>query len=304
MTKDKSEKVRIITHAGSFHADDIFAVATVILTLGETSYEIVRTRDADVISTGDYIIDVGGAYDSEKKIFDHHQKGGAGEREDGIPYSSFGLVWREFGEELCGSKEALEIIDKNLVTPIDASDNGVETYEAKNNTQPYIIHNLFAAFHPTWKEQEEGKTNDEVFSDLVKLGKNILEREILVVKDFLEGKQFVEKAYESAEDKRIVVIEGQYPWEDVIAQHRDVVFVVKPESHGSTEWKVRAVRDDPANSFDSRKDLPEAWAGKRNEELAEVTGVLDAVFCHNKRFIAVAGSKEGAMKLAKIALES
>jgi uncharacterized UPF0160 family protein len=39
-----------------------------------------------------------------------------------------------------------------------------------------------------------------------------------------------------------------------------------------------------------------------NEELAQVTGVADAVFCHNKLFMAVAKSKEGAIKLAELAL--
>jgi len=36
--------------------------------------------------------------------------------------------------------------------------------------------------------------------------------------------------------------------------------------------------------------------------LAKVTGVPDATFCHNGRFLAVAKSKEGALKLAEIAL--
>ena len=38
--------------------------------------------------------------------------------------------------------------------------------------------------------------------------------------------------------------------------------------------------------------------------VAEITGVEDAVFCHNHRFICAAESKEGAIKLAKLALSS
>ncbi len=44
--------------------------------------------------------------------------------------------------------------------------------------------------------------------------------------------------------------------------------------------------------FANRKDLPEAWAGRADAELAEVTGVPDARFCHAGRFMAVAGSRE------------
>src|SRR3989344_2504806 len=97
---------KLITHNGSFHTDDIFAAATLSVLLerkGET-YEIIRTRDEEIIKTGDYVFDVGGIYDKEKNRFDHHQVGGAGKSESGIEYSSFGLVWEKFGEEFCNSK--------------------------------------------------------------------------------------------------------------------------------------------------------------------------------------------------------
>jgi len=50
--------------------------------------------------------------------------------------------------------------------------------------------------------------------------------------------------------------------------------------------------------------LPSAWAGLRDAELQKVSGVEDAVFCHRALFTAVARSKEGAIKLAQIALQS
>ncbi|PIZ87309.1 hypothetical protein COX93_01400, partial [Candidatus Nomurabacteria bacterium CG_4_10_14_0_2_um_filter_30_12] len=55
-------KIKLITHNGSFHSDDIFATATLSLLLekrGE-SFEIIRTRDEEIIKNGDYIFDVGG----------------------------------------------------------------------------------------------------------------------------------------------------------------------------------------------------------------------------------------------------
>jgi uncharacterized UPF0160 family protein len=54
----------------------------------------------------------------------------------------------------------------------------------------------------------------------------------------------------------------------------------------------------------ARKDLPLAWAGLRGVDLAAVCGVADAVFCHNGRFIAGAGSLEGALRMAELALAS
>ena len=52
----------------------------------------------------------------------------------------------------------------------------------------------------------------------------------------------------------------------------------------------------------ARADLPEAWAGLRDAELAAVTGVPDAGFCHNGRFIASARSYEGIRAMAALAL--
>ena len=58
---------------------------------------------------------MGGRSDPATGDFDHHQKGGAGERENGIRYASFGLVWREHGEALAGGAEAAAAIDERLV---------------------------------------------------------------------------------------------------------------------------------------------------------------------------------------------
>ena len=53
----------------------------------------------------------------------------------------------------------------------------------------------------------------------------------------------------------------------------------------------------PYNLYEMRdkidkKKLPKAWAGLRNEELAAVTGVEDAIFCHTGRFIAITNQRE------------
>jgi uncharacterized UPF0160 family protein len=121
-------KTKIVTHSSKFHTDDIFAVATLILVLGEENIEVVRSRDPEVIKTGDYVVDVGGEYNLDTKRFDHHQKGGAGQRENGIPYASFGLVWKHFGTQVSGSEEVMKRIDQQLVQPVDAGDNGGEDF--------------------------------------------------------------------------------------------------------------------------------------------------------------------------------
>lgn len=298
------KKTTIITHNGSYHADDLFAVAALSLFLSgegqaKDKVEIIRTRDADIIKGGDYVVDVGGIYDEAKFRFDHHQIGGAGTRDNGIPYASFGLVWKFCGEKLCDSKEIADSIDERLVAPIDANDSGVDIADFKfKGVSPYLIQDFFYAFRPTWKEDS---SIDAVFVELVELAKALLAREIKRAVDRKEAEVFVEKAYEDSEDKRLIVLDQYWPWRDVILNYEEPLFIVFKER--GDNWCARAVPEND-ESFSNRKDFPLEWAGKRGKELADITGVPDAIFCHNKLFTAYAGSKEGAIELAKLAIEA
>ncbi|MDQ5931189.1 MAG: hypothetical protein QG674_355, partial [Patescibacteria group bacterium] len=106
-----SKPIVAVTHNGSFHTDDVFATATLQLFYAERDLTIVRSREEKDIDSADIVFDVGGIYDPKTLRFDHHQKGGAGERENGIPYSSFGLIWKEYGAVLCGGAEVAQVVD-------------------------------------------------------------------------------------------------------------------------------------------------------------------------------------------------
>lgn len=124
-------KIRAVVHNGKYHADDVFAMAALKILLDPEELIIIRTRDPKIIDEADYVADVGGIYDPKKRRFDHHMREGAGVRENGIPYASFGLVWKEYGEKIAGSKQAAEYIDRKLVQPIDGPDNGVELIDER-----------------------------------------------------------------------------------------------------------------------------------------------------------------------------
>src|SRR3990167_4593464 len=114
----------LVTHNGSFHTDDVFAAAALILYLEKTNndfsaqggpasgWEVIRTRNPKIIEEGDYVFDVGEVYNEKNNRFDHHQPGGAGKRQNGIEYSSFGLVWKKFGVEICESERVADLIDR------------------------------------------------------------------------------------------------------------------------------------------------------------------------------------------------
>lgn len=291
------QQPKIVVHDGKFHADDLFAAAALRMYL-KGDCTIVRTRDQKEIDFAEYVIDVGGVYDPGQKRFDHHQKGGAGIRSNGIPYASFGLVWRKYGEEICGDAKIAERIDAKLVCPIDADDNGFSIVQSTNAVTPYGLQGVLYSMRPTWKEDQS--MYDASFMELLSFAEKLITREIIIARDALEAENLVEAAYQNALDKRCIELDKNYPFKEALTAHPEPLYVVSPRS-GDTKWKVECV---PKNSFgfENRKSLPEAWAGLRDTDLARISGVPDAIFCHNGRFLCVAKTKEGAWALAKLAL--
>ena len=296
-------KKKLITHNGSFHADDIFAAAALILYLEKNNpasgWEIIRTRDPEIIKTGDYVFDVGGIYDEEKNLFDHHQTGGAGSGSNGIEYSSLGLVGKKFGIKIAGGEKPAKIVEKRLVAPIDAWDNGQDLVVSKHKITPYYLQNIFFAMLPTWKENNDDL--DKIFLKCVELARTVLAREIIQAQDMVEAEEKILDAYKNAADKRIIVLDKNYPFEYVLVNLPEPLFAVYPRKTGDS-WGVKAVRKDMKN-FENRKNFPESWAGLRDKELQKISGVSDAMFCHRALFTAVAKSKEGAIKLAQLAVK-
>ena len=60
-------------------------------------------------------------------------------------------------------------------------------------------------------------------------------------------------------------------------------YVVYPDETAGS-WRIQAVPVSP-DSFESRKALPEAWRGLRDEKLSEESGIDGGIFVHASGFI-------------------
>jgi uncharacterized UPF0160 family protein len=293
--------MKVATHDGSFHADEVFALAALSL-LGEP-LSIVRTRDAGVQAACDLRVDVGLRDDPSTGDFDHHQRGGAGERPNGVRYASFGLVWRELGARICGDdQEVAARVDELLVQGVDANDNGQELFTpAVDGVRPTTVMGVIGALNPTWDEELTDEEERGRFDEAVALAASILRREIASAAAQRRAVRLVAGAIERAPDPRVVELDRNLPWKEVVVQRApEALFVILPKRAG---WGVEAVPR-VLGTFENRLDLPAAWAGLAGEDLAAVTGVADVVFCHPKRFLAVARTRAGAQALAGLALEA
>jgi uncharacterized UPF0160 family protein len=290
--------MRVATHPGTFHADDVFAVAVLRLVHGPV--EVVRTRDEAVQDACDARIDVGGRHDPATGDFDHHQRGGAGERPNGIRLASFGLVWRAYGAQLAGGAEAAAAIDGRLVQGVDANDTGQEiSAPLVDEVRPMTVSGVVAAMNPAWDEELTPEEEDARFVQAVDLAAGILERELAGAAAFARARGLVRDAIRRAGDPRVIELDRNMPWrEAVVTGAPEALYVVYPKADG---WGMQAVPRE-LGAFANRRDLPAEWAGLSGEQLAAVTGVPDAIFCHSARFYVSARSREGIGELARRAL--
>ena len=299
------KKIKLITHSGGFHADDVFATATLLLYLKKSidEVEIIRTRDQKLIETGDYVFDVGFEYDPTRKRFDHHQEEGAGIRENGIQYASFGLVWKEYGTQITGSIAVANALDRCIVQTIDGLDTGTVPMKVTQDTfYFYTTGNLIGSFEPSWGAPPEVLL--EAFKKAAGLALVVLQNEIRQMTEKENARASIVETYNQALDKRLIVFPHARGWSrifisDVLLGFSDTSYFVRQHSDDNS-WQAICVQ---GSGYKSRKPFPKTWAGKAGTELARISHVSDARFCHRGRFLCIAESKEGAIHLAEKALE-
>lgn len=292
----------VATHDGNFHLDDCFAVATLKLCYGQIT--IVRTRDEATYEAADLRVDIGRRYNPQNGDFDHHQSEGAGKRENGIPYASFGLVWRQYGEDACGGNAAAALsVERTLVQQVDASDNAFSLYKRElERVEPATLVQIFRDMIPEWDQAQDF---DAAFESAVELAGQILNRRISHAKAAAKAPEIVFSALAAAQnlDPRIIILPADMPWTNpVVSRSNLALYVVYPGANGM--WRVKCVPEKMGNLSALRKPLPEAWAGKTEAEFVAATGVNDAFFCHAQRFVAATKTREGAIRLAKLAADA
>ncbi|WP_455272332.1 MYG1 family protein [Rhizobium herbae] len=297
----------LVTHSGGFHADEL--LSSVILTRLFPQARIVRSRAPEWITPAEdrIIYDVGGAYDAEARIFDHHQRG-APLREDGQPYSSFGLIWKHFGRDYLaafGVPEAhVEVVhasfDAGFVLPIDLVDNGALSPSVAGVLGGLSLPVLLETLKPVFDETDP-EADDRAFHSALAIARSFVEARIEKSAAKLRAEALVHQAIVDAGEGRILELPMGMPFRPAVvkagADH--LLFVVHPRDK---DWCLTTIRR-ADEGFEVRADLPAAWAGLTNGDLEAASGVTGASFCHNGRFVAAAKTREAALAMAELAVK-
>lgn len=318
-----SKQVKIGTHSGMFHCDEVLACFMLKCLPEYKSAEIVRTRDEPELTTCDIIVDVGGVYDPARHRYDHHQRSFQEtihslnpEKPWTIKLSSAGLVYYHFGQRVL--QNILGIEDKQLlenvywkgyesfVREVDAVDNGIPQFDGE---PLYHVSTGLSArvsrLNPEWNSSGLNET-EQFFKAMSLVGDEFTDRMRRLAKVWWPAKEIVLKALESRfqvhSSGQIITLETFCPWKDHFFELESEMGLsetpIKFVLFNSTDsWRVQSVSVTPT-SFVLRQPLNEAWQGMREEELCKVSGVDGCIFVHASGFIGGNRTREGALEMA------
>lgn len=142
-----------VTHSGTFHVDDV--ISTIFLSKIFKEINLIRVPSMENRNADNKLF-----FDIGLGEFDHHQRNRNGKRENGIYYSSIGLLWKRYGKDYLkiigveNIEKVYSYMDQELIQYIDATDNRQMEY-LKSKTSPDFV----KLCNPEWNEnitEEEG----------------------------------------------------------------------------------------------------------------------------------------------------
>jgi len=323
--------VKIGTHNGTFHCDEVLACWMLRQLPDYKDAEIIRTRDPEQLAKCDIVVDVGGEFDPKRHRYDHHQRTFSESFHSLFPekrwvtkLSSAGLVYVHFGRRLLAQLTQLKEDDKhlevlfnklyeNFVEEVDAIDNGISQYDGEAR---YAVSTTMSSrvghLNPRWNSKSQD-TEEGFKKAMAMVGAEFLDRVDFYQNGWLPARAVVEEALKTRHQvdpsgEVVVFSQGGCPWkehmfalEEELCVETPVKFVLYPDQNG--QWRVQCV---PAglHTFQNRLSLLEEWRGVRDEALSKLSGIKGCIFVHAGGFIGGNQTQEGALEMARRTLQA
>lgn len=271
------------THDGTFHADEVTACALLLLFNLIDRNKIIRTRNLEELSACEYVCDVGGIYDPELKLFDHHQVDYQG------PLSSAGMVLLYLQQAGILSSKEHDFFNQALMMGVDAHDNGKELHSKGVCTYSHVVSNFTPIIYEAPHEDQNA-----AFFEALDFARGHLDRLWRRYNYIQSCRQIVSD--EMNKKRNYLLFEKGIPWLEIFfdmnGENHPAQFVIMPSG---THWKLRGIPPNLEERMKVRVPLPEDWAGHLEEDLRLISGIKGAIFCHKGRFISVWETKEDAL---------
>jgi uncharacterized UPF0160 family protein len=280
------------THDGTFHADEVTACALLLLYDLIDRDKICRTRDKNKLDISDFVCDVGGFYEPEKRLFDHHQA----DYQGGL--SSAGMILKYLREEEIITQKEYDFFNNTLITGIDAIDNGRVSPVKGFCTFSNVISNFVPVEYtctPSMQDEAFFEALDFVVVYLTRLKSRFHYHQ--------KCEEIVSEVMEKYKNEECLIFDESLAWLESFfeldGEHHKALFVVMPSGD---HWKLRGIPPNFDDRMSVRLPLPQEWAGLLEGDLKEKSKIAGAIFCHKGRFISVWETREDALRALEYTL--
>lgn len=284
------KQVRIVTHKGNFHSDDVAATALLRIYLKSKGIEpfLVRTfqpaYDGFTDDAPNTIV-----YDIGLGQYDHHQVGedakhcirldkvrGEYGKEETIvrKYAAVGLIWKEIGEDMVG--KYADVVYDGIIRYIDDHDNGFG-----HNPLSTLIGNMNPiTINPSDDEY------DNHFVITVSFIESMLKRTIEKYRTQLMNEKELEKY---AKPGNPFLISPYYiSGADEVCRQNGIPFYIYPNQRREGAWCFKTICPDPKDLSKHIVDIPD-----------EVRNWEGVDFLHPSCFLGSAVTKERAIEICE-----
>lgn len=322
----------IVTHSGSFHADEIAAITLLsqfyldrpiqvvdhllkneIISIVngtinlESSSEgdvipVIRTRDKEILDAAlaapeTFVIDVGGTFEAQARNFDHHQRSMTKKWEDGTPFSSAGLIWEWLKNKGVLhqhlDEEVLMLLENRLIIPLDSTDNGLKVFE------PAMVCEKFN------RDSSLKVTNSQFIKALNYMNELVSNYNYEAVME-VNARYTIQEALNLREEGQKYIIFEEKPSGNSVAQmvkemsNNEVVMFGVPG--GGTQFSLISVPEDLDKPFSIQNPWPEEFRGLTDFEINPDGGKpIKVKFVHKSGFMGVIeGGPSDCERIAKM----
>ena len=242
------------------------------------------------------VLDVGADFDSNLLNFDHHQDSMRETWEDGTPFSSAGLVWRWLRtkgvlEPVLG-EELADVIEHELIRPLDKQDNGIEIFE------PAMVLDLY---NRSGLQSAQFKKASQFLEDYI-------DNKIYHLSEDLACEMELRKAWQLRQkDSRYIVLNEKLPGNratDLLKKVSadEALLMISPRSVEKGIYSLTSMSKE--EMFSVKCPFPEEWCG-HNNLMVNIKGQnVHLDFVHKNGFIGIVrGGPEAAKLVADYVIE-
>lgn len=180
----------IVTHNGSFHADEV--VATAILRLCGNTMPVVRTRDEATIASASIVLDVGKVLDPSSGRFDHHQyRGGS---------ATAGLIWEHYAPV---SEAVKAKVYADIIKDVDAIDTG----DRRPTAGEFSFSHAISSFN---LEDIMSSEQDEAFEQAVQFALQVIKNQIRIAQKWASDMDKVKAVIDALETECQIPVFDEY----------------------------------------------------------------------------------------------